>query len=218
MKVMILLMLILSGMLQAAEGPVHNSKIVIIHDYDHGNENMLDLEIDIMKSIKKRDSSYDCLFLEVDKSVNSSIERFLNGASYEETIAPWIENSEKTVGSKSENLIPGWYLTAASALNLKIFGADVEWSSEIGQKIIPGIALLKRSNDIEIMRQQIPLVVEARSRIIAENVMESLKSKTCNNAFVVIGNGHTESFPLDVKATPIQDFFKQEGFPVFRGN
>lgn len=178
---------------------------IIIVDMDHGERSQLEHELKLLQMIKSADPSFDCLFKELEPSAEIPILEFLKGKDYMETVGLWISESSRKIKFPFKNIIPNWYLTKVNELGFVIKGADVEWSSELGQRIIP---LIKKYNEKSgDLSEYGPLMVGERSRVMAERLITSLVSKTCKKVVLVVGDGHLE--PLGFK--PIQQYLKDVG-------
>lgn len=170
---------------------ISNSNIIIIPDSNHGDKTMLERELEVIEKIKRIDDSFNCLFLEVGTQATASIADFINGQSYESTVEAWSKQSVKDAGLKSFlNIIPDWYLLRAHKLNLKMFGVDVDWKSEVGKKILPAIHTLIKSKDPQVLKKIAPMVDGVRNEFMSQNIVRHLQSKICKKGILVVGNGH----------------------------
>jgi len=178
---------------------------ILIVDIEHGEKSQLEYELKLLERIKSADSSFDCLFKEIEPAAELPILEFLRGKDYIETVGFWISETSRKIKFPFKNIIPDWYLTKVNQLGFVTKGADVEWSSELGQKIIP---MIKRYNEkFGDLSEYGPLMVGERSRVMAERLIASLASKTCKKVVLVVGEGHLESLGFK----PVQQYLKDAG-------
>jgi hypothetical protein len=181
---------------------------VIIPDVAHGDESFLKDQVEILKKIKFADNEYECLFLEIEPRASISINNFLTGTDYEESVRLWISESSHKIGVPFQNIIPEWYLVKINELGFKIIGVDVDWSSNLGSKIIPAIKLHNQGDTFEKYGK---LLVGDRSQVIAENVIHNLQNKSCRNGVLIVGAGHLADFMFK----PIQFYLNNANITGF---
>lgn len=213
MKIWIFLLYILLLSISGHAGPLTEAQAayfksvqsLIIVDGSHGEKFQLEYEIQLLEKIKKADPSFDCLFKEVEPSAEGPILEFLKGGDYLETVGLWISESSRKIKFPFANIIPDWYLTKVSEIGFVTKGADVEWSSEIGQKIIPLIKMYHEKPGA--ISEYGPLMIGERSRVMAGRLIVSMSEGVCKKIVLVVGEGHLE----DLGFKPIQQYLKEAG-------
>ena len=205
----------LNPSLSVAESPfseqqrasVLSFKTMIIADVAHGDRYMLEHELATLEKIKNADPSYNCLFLEIEPKAEDAIRGFLNGEDYVETVGLWISESSRKTKFPFVNIIPDWYLLKVHQMGYQIRGADVDWSSDLGAKIIP---LIKKMKDPSVdFSEYAPLLVGERSRLMANRIADSLVNKSCLKSVLVVGEGHLEPIGFGYKS--VQQYLKDAG-------
>jgi len=192
-----LTLFIFIGQASGNEEPLHpfvkfarESDVWIIPDSAHGNEAVLKEQLELMTAIKNADPHYHCLFLEVDRRVTPMFNAFFSGATYEEAFGAWLKEMKARMQSDFMNVMPEWYLERAHEMQFQIYGADVDWSSEEGERIAEAVKIFRTEKDKAKRMEALELVSGRRNEIIGEYVLEHMRSGACKKSVLVIGDGH----------------------------
>lgn len=185
------------GRANASEESLHpfvkfarESEVWIIPDPAHGNEAVLEEQLALMTAIKDADPRYNCLFLEVDRRVTPMFNAFFSGATYEEAFGAWMKEMKARMQSDFMNVMPAWYLERAHQMQFQVYGADVDWSSEEGERITEAVKIFRTEKDKAKRMEALELVSGRRNEIIGEYVLEHMRSGACKKSVLVIGDGH----------------------------
>jgi hypothetical protein len=210
MKLILAFTLILLSSIDFAQsvsmGDVLQSKVLIIPDNVHGHLQELEYQSIWLRDIKAADSNYDCLLSEIDPRLTVEIRKFLSGATYQSSIQAWQDRLSQEEGMRFLNIIPDWYLVRVQKLGFKVIGVDIDFSTELGKKVISAVKYGNTSSEDYQMNVKVK-----RTEAMAKSIIKTLANGSCKKAIFVVGGAHLEQTYWQKKS--VQDFLEEAGVP-----
>lgn len=199
-------------------GPARGaSPITVIPDYDHGTQVELANQSRALRQLKAQSPDLDCLFMEVDSSVNPSLESFLGGlAPYYSSVQAWIGDLERFTGYGFKNVIPADFLGEVRSLKIRVYGIDLDLRSGAGLGVLHALQNYYRApaGSFEATRAFVELGITQRNFAMAKNARAEFNARGCRRAALVVGSSHLADVVNNVPSVPLRKLLEQQGFAV----
>lgn len=199
----------------SSEGILLNpaTRIVVLGDLEHGEKGTIQNSKTILAAVRTRDPDYNCYFVEVSSEFNQSIQDFTkNKKSYHDSITSQVKQFTAGTVLRFQNIIPDHLLTHANELNYLIYGVDFKKDSSFGDQLLNWLtrqrAVPKEMSFQEEHDGHIRLLVEARNKIMAENIWRHLSSGECKKGIYLVGNAHMRNEVRGEKVVSIQGYLE----------
>ena len=175
----------------------HDTKIVIF-GADHDTPKTTYLFFKLADWLHGQDSSFNCIFFEIDKNYQEDIDHFLNGAKLKNSIRRVSMAMGKPV------ILNRKFLEWIRANNINLFAYDLENSLN---KFIPLYEKFQ-SGDISDAAKFYDFVALYRNKVMAENIQGYIQNNSCKRSIVLVGAGHIDNdlIPQDIP----RELFSQE--------
>ena len=169
--------------------------IVVFGDSDHRSQEIKQMFFHFVENLYQADHSFECVFVEDSRKFQPSVDEFLNGHSFEDTIVKAQQAILPKVyyqRSVEKTFFKQPFLEYLREHHLKLFPYDVPFKDHnhfhrlvhLQQKLAHGFAT--RDNYIELM----DFFVVTRNKSMAERIKTSIEQHTCKKSIVMVGAGH----------------------------
>lgn len=195
------------------------AEIAVIPDYDHGSRVEIESQLRELRHLKERAPHLDCLFVEVDRSVNASLEAYqLGRASYYASVQIWINQMENYSGYDFRNVIPAYFLEEAKGLGLRVFGIDVDLRSSSGQILLQALRAYYNGPGLgaDAGRNFVQVGVIERNEQMARNARSEYANRHCRAAALIVGSSHLEERVGGIPSRPLLPLLEQAGFSLIQ--
>jgi hypothetical protein len=204
------------GGLSLTTAAVAAPELAVIPDYDHGSPVEIQNQSRALRELKSSSPSLDCLFVEVDRSVNASLEDFLgNRASYYGSVQLWINQLENFTGYRFQNVIPANLLLDARGMGLRVYGVDMDLRSPAGMAMIRALRAYNNAGRGNGAGESfVRLGIIERNRVMAKNARLEFANRGCRSAALIVGASHLDNEVDKIPSVSILKTLEQEGFAV----
>lgn len=188
--------------------------VLFVGDTDHANYDLWKAFGSSLSSLKAASSHLDCVLLEYDRRAQPAFDKYRTSsdqglqALLNEIPGVATLNPTKRVRATEAVLI------AAKASNLRVYAADIDFSSDIGKQILDEMKTLKFFFIPEFQRKMFEDVILTRNHFFSETIIRLKQDKECNQMVLLIGADHLRSEPIGFPgfaSVPLQTLVENSG-------
>ena len=169
--------------------------IIVFGDTDHGSQEIKQMFFHYVEQLHQADKSFECVFVEDSRKFQQSVDEFLNGNSFEDTI----------VRSQKELLPKGHYerivrktffnqsfLEYLRENHFKLFPYDVSFENHFDRLLHLQLKLLHGFGTQDDRFELMDFLLVHRNEAMAEKIQESITQHECQKSIIMVGALHMD--------------------------
>lgn len=197
--------------------------VIIIGDTNHELSTIRDAVAQSLPIFKESNPSLDCLFLEVDSRMQPAFDKYERAQhpDYKGTILQANDDERSplersgVIKTNAATAFTESLLQAAKNEQIHVFAADIDFSTDLGNKI-QSASLMASLGASDIKTQEVigKLMIDERSRLFSQKIIDSKSRGICHTSMAVMGIGHMTKTSGAVPVVTLQERIKSSGLSI----